>query len=140
MATGETSKIAQLVDFLMGKIAEVADDDDWKESDGWIGKWSIVSSPRTPLESQGVTRIYAIRNGKFHPASPQEHYTGEVEMSEDTFLDLMDGALHGRGDYVFAEKYAKHAIRYRGEQWVVDSERFRKVLKRLGTIPMRKRV
>jgi hypothetical protein len=131
MGDRENSKIGQLVDFLMSKVSEVADDEDWKESDGWIGKWSI-------LGSQGITRIYAIRAGKFYPASPQESYTGEVEMSEDTFLDLMEGALHGRGEEVFAQKYAKHAIRYRGDQWIVDSERFRKVLKRLGGVPIRR--
>jgi len=58
-------------------------------------------------------------------------------MSEDTFLDLVEGALHGRGEDVFAQKYASRAIRYRGDQWIVDSERFRKVLKRLSGIPIR---
>lgn len=130
MATGQDSKIGKLVDILMGKVSEVADGEDWKESDGWVGKWSIIGP-------QGITRIYTIRSGKFYPSSPQQKYTGEVEMSEDTFLDLMEGALQGKGEDVFAQKYAKHAIRYRGEQWVVDSERFRKVLRRLGSMPLR---
>jgi hypothetical protein len=130
MGDRQISKIAQLVDFLMKKVSEVADDDDWKESDGWIGKWTIVGGA-------GITRIYAIHGGKFHPIGPQESYTGEVEMSEDTFLDLMEGALHGHGEDVFAQKYAKHAIRYKGDQWIVDSERFRKVLRRLGAHPIR---
>lgn len=128
---GEDSKIGKLVDFLMTKLSQVADEDDWKESDGWVGKWTITG----PL---GLTRIYAIHSGRFYPSRPQEIYTGEVEMSEDTFLDMMDGALHGRGEEVFALKYAKHAIRYRGDQWIVDSERFRKVLKRLGRLPLRR--
>jgi len=130
MVSGKSSKIGKIVDFLMGQISEVADDEDWKESDGWVGKWSI-------LGAQGVTRIYEIRRGKFYPTSPQQTYTGEVEMSEDTFLDLMDGAFNGRGEDVFAQKYARHAIRYRGDQWIVDSERFRKVLKKLGNKPLR---
>lgn len=130
MATGQGSKIAKLVDILMAQVAEVADDEDWKESDGWVGKWTIVGE-------NNITRIYAIRNGKFYPASEQEEYTGQVEMSEDTFLDLVEGALHGRGEDVFAQKYAARAIRYRGDQWIVDSERFRKVLKRLRGIPIR---
>ncbi len=131
MGAGEGSKIAQLVDFLMAKLSEVADDEDWKESDGWVGKWTIVGP-------QGLTRIYEIHDGKFYPTKERQAYTGEVEMSEDTFLDLMDGALHGKGEDVFATKYAKHAIRYRGDQWVVDSERFRKVLRRLGSHPIRR--
>jgi hypothetical protein len=130
MGTQENSTIAKLVDHLMGKVSEVADEEDWKESDGWIGKWTITG----PV---GMTRQYAIRAGRFYSVGPQESYTGEVEMSEDTFLDLIDGALHGNGEEVFAQKYAKHAIRYRGDQWIVDSERFRKVLKRLGAIPKR---
>jgi len=130
MASGESSKIGRLVDYLMEKVAEAADDDDWKESDGWVGKWTVYGE-------ESVTRIYAVRDGKFFITGEKLEYTGQVEMSEDTFLDLMDAALHGRGDDVFALKYAARAIRYRGDQWIVDSERFRKVLRRLGGIPMR---
>ena len=130
MATGESSKIGRLVDILMGKVAEVADDEDWKESDGWIGKWTIYGE-------NNITRIYAIRNGKFYSTGEQEEYTGQVEMSEDTFLALVEGALHGKGEDVFAQKYASRAIRYRGDQWIVDSERFRKVLRRISGIPIR---
>jgi len=130
MASGEGSKIAKLVDILMGKVAEVADDDDWKESDGWVGKWTIYGE-------NSITRIYAIKDGKFYPTGEHVEYTGQVDMSEDTFLDLVEGALHGRGEDIFAQKYAARAIRYRGDQWIVDSERFRKVLKRIGGIPIR---
>lgn len=130
MASGSISKIEQLVDFLMSKIAEVADDEDWKESDGWVGKWTIIGD-------QDITKIYAIRGGKFYPTGEHEQYTGQVEMSEDTFLDLVDGALKGRGEDVFARKYASRAIRYRGDQWIVDSERFRKVLRRIAASPLR---
>ncbi|GAI17849.1 unnamed protein product, partial [marine sediment metagenome] len=94
------------------------------------GKWTIYGETDTE-------RIYAVRNGKFYTVSEQEEYTGQVEMSEDTFLDLVEGALHGRGEDVFAQKYASRAIRYRGDQWIVDSERFRKVLRRLSGIPIR---
>ena len=130
MASGESSKIGKLVEFLMEKVAGVADDDDWQESDGWVGKWTIVGPTN-------VTLVYEIRGGKFFETSEQERYTGEVRMSEDTFLDLVDGALHGRGEEVFLEKYRRWHIEYFGEQWLVDSERFRKVLKRLGTVPLR---
>jgi len=130
MATGQGSKIGKLMDVLMNRVAEVADDEDWKETDGWIGKWTIYGE-------NNIERIYAVRNGRFYLISEQEEYTGQVEMSEDTFLDLVESALHGRGDEVFARKYAARAIRYRGDQWIVDSERFRKVLRRLGGIPIR---
>lgn len=130
MATGQVSKIEQLVDFLMNKVAEVADDDDWKEADGWVGKWTIYGE-------NNITKVYSIQGGKFYPLGEQEEYTGQVEMSEDTFLDLVDAALHGKGEDTFARKYASRAIRYRGDQWIVDSERFRKVLKRIGGIPIR---
>jgi hypothetical protein len=131
MVGQEASKIAKLIDFFIGQLSEVAEEDDWKESEGWIGKWSIIG----PL---GITRVYEIRKGKFYPSTEQATYTGQVEMSEDTFLDLIDGALHGKGEDVFAQKYAKHAIRYKGDQWIVDSERFRKVLRRLGGDPLRR--
>jgi len=81
-----------------------------------------------------LTSLWA---GKFHPSDEQEEYTGQVEMSEDTFLDLVDAALRGKGEEMFVDKYRKAAIRYRGDQWIVDSERFRKVLKRLSGIPLR---
>ncbi|GAI98762.1 unnamed protein product [marine sediment metagenome] len=57
MASGESSKIAKLVDILMSKVAEVADDEDWKESDGWVGKWTIYGE-------SSITRIYSIKDGK----------------------------------------------------------------------------
>jgi len=130
MASGESSKIGKLVDFLMNQLAEVADDEDWKEADGWVGKWTVYGE-------DSVTRIYAIRDGKFYTTGEKLEYTGQVEMSEDTFLDLVEGALQGRGDDVFAQKYAARAIRYRGDQWIVDSERFRKALRRISGIPIR---
>jgi len=130
MGTGETSKIGRLVDIMMNQVAEVADDEDWKESDGWIGKWTIYGEDT-------ITRIYSISNGKFYRIGEQEEYTGQVEMSEDTFLDLVDAALKGRGEELFVDKYRTAAIRYRGDQWIVDSERFRKVLRRISGIPIR---
>lgn len=129
MASSGGSKIGQLVDHLIAKLQEVAGEEDWRESDGWVGKWTILGAD--------VERIYRIKDGRFCPVGRQEHYTGEVEMSDDTFLDLVDAAMGGRGEQVFAEKYGKQYIRYRGANWIVDSERFRKVLKRLGGQPVR---
>jgi hypothetical protein len=131
MADKQNSNVKRLVTYLMGKIAEVADEEDWKESDGWVGKWTIIGEHDTTL-------IYEIKNGKFNPTAEHAEYTGEVEMSEDTFLDLVEGALSGHGEDTFAQKYAKRAIRYTGSQWVVDSERFRKVLRRIGSEQVRK--
>lgn len=129
MATGEASKVEQLIEFFMSRLSEVADDEDWQEADGWVGKWTIIGE-------HSAVKVYEVRNGRFWPTKPREVYTGEVEMSIDTFLDVVDASLHGRGEEVFVQKYAKSHIRYRGEQWVVDSERFRKVLRRLGTVPI----
>jgi len=130
MGSGKSSKIGKLVDKMMSQVADVADDEDWKESDGWIGKWTIIGE-------QNIERVYAIREGKFYPIGEQEEYTGQVEMSEDTFLDLVAAALDGKGEEMFVDKYRRSAIRYRGDQWIVDSERFRKVLKRLSNVPLR---
>lgn len=130
MATGQTSKIEKLVDFLMRNVAEVADGEDWEEADGWIGKWTIYGE-------NDIIKVYSIKGGKFHPIGEQDSYTGQVEMSEDTFLDLVAAAQKGRGEDVFAQKYGSRAIRYRGDQWIVDCERFRKVLKRIGGLPLR---
>ena len=132
MDTGQKSKIEQLVDFLMEKVAEVADDEDWQEADGWVGKWTIVGE-------SDITKVYEIRGGKFYSAEDNDEYTGQVDMSQDTFLDLVDSALHGKGEDCFALKYATRAIRYRGDQWIVDSERFRKVLRRLDMTPSLRR-
>jgi len=114
----------------MEKAAEVAEEEDWAESDGWVGKWTIVGAAN-------VVKVYAVRGGKFYEASEQEVYTGEVTMSEDTFLDLVEGALQGRGEQVFMEKYRLWHIQYHGERWLVDSERFRQVLHRMGRVPIR---
>ena len=130
MGPGETSKIAQLVDHFIERLSEVAEDEDWKESEGWVGKWTI-------LGPHGITRILEIRKGKFYPIPEQPNYKGQVEMSEDTFIDLMAAALKGHGEEVFAKKYARYHIRYLGESWLVDSERFRKALRGLGGVPIR---
>lgn len=132
MVSKPGSNIAKLVDHLMSKVSEVAEGEDWKEAEGWVGRW-IIDGPK------GVVKTYEIKQGKVisYTAKPGEKFTGEVQMSDDTFLDLMDAAFEGKVDQCFAEKYARKAIRYRGQQWIVDSERFRKVLKRLAHKPIR---
>ena len=81
MGSGQTSKIGRLVTLLMEKVAAVAGEDDWEEADGWVGKWTIAGPANVEL-------VYEIRGGKFFETSEQETYTGEVKMSEDTFLAL----------------------------------------------------
>lgn len=130
MGSKADSKIAQLIEHLMTRVADVADDEDWLEADGWVGKWTVYGEDK-------IERCYAIRNSRFYPTVEQEEYTGQVEMSEDTFLDLVDASLRGKGEQMFIDKYRRAAIRYRGDQWIVDSERFRKVLRRLGRAPIR---
>lgn len=132
MADQQNSNIKKLVNYFMKKIQEVADEEDWAEADGWVGKWTIVKDINHPVSPDNTVMIYEIANGEFKPTSEKTTYTGEVVMSEDTFLDLVEGALAGHGEDTFAEKYAHRHIRYIGSQWVVDSERFRKVLRRIG--------
>ena len=40
----QSSMVAQLVDQFMAKVEEVAEDDDWRESDGWVGRM-ILKDP-----------------------------------------------------------------------------------------------
>ncbi|KKL46381.1 hypothetical protein LCGC14_2346120 [marine sediment metagenome] len=132
MVSGESSKVGQLIDNFIQQLSEVADDEDWQEADGWVGKWTILGG-----KEGDISRVYEVRDGRFSPTTPRQVYTGEVIMSQDTFLDIVAAALHGKGEETFAEKYGKRRIRYEGEQWLVDSERFRRVLRRMGRMPRR---
>lgn len=129
MGSGEASKIEKTVDLLLSKMAGVTDDSDWVEADGWVGKWIITGDG-------GMEKVYEIRGGKFHTTyerDPRE-YRAEVTMSVDTFLDLAAAALDGNGEDVFMKKFRNSAIRYRGDSWMADSERFRKLFQRLRSI------
>lgn len=127
-----STKIEQLVDYLLSKVKEVAQADDWEEADGWIGKWEIIGEG-------GFQRVYEITRGQFIPTHERDEseYKGAVTMSVDTFLDLFHAALRGRGEDVFLDKYRSCAIKYRGESWLVDSERFRRVLQNMGNAGVR---
>lgn len=129
MGTRETSKVEKLVNVLLNKVKEVALEDDWEEADGWVGKWTIWGDG-------GFEKVYEIKDGHFVATHEREaeEYKGAVTMSVDTFLDLFDAALHGRGEKCFQEKYRSCAIRYQGEGWLVDSERFRRVLRNMGRV------
>lgn len=130
MGSEPSSKIARLVDHFMAEASQAADNDDWAEADGWVGKWVIVGA------GGELVKVFEVKAGTLTPTKPRQEYTAVVTMSEDTFLDLVEAALQGQGEEVFARKYAKRAIEYQGERWIVDSERFRKVLRRLGGVKL----
>lgn len=122
----ENTRVALLVDRFMAEVERVADDEDWAESDGWVGRMVLWS----PKGQQTYT--YEIRDGKMNKSDSQGPFVATIRMSVDTFLDLIDAALRKRGEEVFEDKYAARHIAYDGERWIVDSERFRKVFRRLG--------
>lgn len=124
-------EVSKLVNRFMAEVERVADDEDWRESDGWVGRM-ILWSP----EGQ-QTYIYEIRDGKMHESQSQGPFVATIRMSVDTFLDMIDAALARRGEEVFEAKYAARHISYDGERWIVDSERFRKVFRRLGATAIR---
>jgi len=123
-------RIAQLVDRFMAQVQLAADGDDWKEADGWVGRMVL-------WDSKGKqTYIYEIREGRMQPTSSKGPFVATITLSVDTFLDLIDAALSGiagKAELTFERKYAARHIVYEGERWIVDSERFRKVFRRMGT-------
>jgi hypothetical protein len=123
----QSLRVKLLVDQFMKKVDEVADDDDWAESDGWLGKMVLTD----PAGDQ--TYVYEISEGKMAAADQDgRELTATMTMSVDTFLDLIDAALDGRGGEVFRQKYGRRHIQYAGKQWIVDSERFSKVFSRMA--------
>jgi hypothetical protein len=129
-------RIAQLVDRFMAEVERVADDEDWRESDGWVGRMVL-------WDGKGKqTYVYEIRDGKMRPTESKGPFVATITMSVDTFLDLIDSALSGvsgRAELAFERKYAARHIAYEGERWIVDSERFRKVFRRMGNTAGAKR-
>ena len=129
MDSGKTGHVGRLVDRFMALVTEVADGGDWAESDGWVGKMVLITAKG---EQQ---YIYRVQDGKMTPTDSPGPYVAVMTMSTETFLDLIESAFEGTAEEVFEEKYARRHIDYRGERWIVDSERFRKVFKRIGRIP-----
>ncbi|MBW1991263.1 MAG: YjbQ family protein [Deltaproteobacteria bacterium] len=126
----QSPRIAALVDRFMAEVERVADDEDWKESDGWVGRMVLK-------DARGdQTYVYEIRDGRMRPTDSRGPFVATITMGVDTFLDLIDAAVSGRdAELVFERKYAARNIVYDGERWIVDSERFRKVFRRLGSSP-----
>lgn len=128
MATGENSKIRYLVKTFMDMVEEVGESEDWQEADGWVGRMII-------MDSRGDTEcIYRVEEGKMVETDSPGPYVATVRMSQDTFLDIIDGAIHSRGEELFQRKYAQGHIVYFGERWIVDSERFKKAFRRMAKL------
>jgi len=130
-------RVAQLVDRFMAQVELATDGDDWKEADGWVGRmvlWdgkACLSGERKGKQ----TYVYHIKEGKMQPTESKGPFVATITLSVDTFLDLIDAALSGiagRAELVFERKYAARHMVYEGERWIVDSERFRKVFRRMG--------
>ena len=121
-----TDSVAEMVDEFMLQIEAGADDDDWEESDDWLGR--LILRRRDGDEEF----VYHIQDGKMVRSNSEGPYVASILMTVDTFLAVMDAAMKGRGEEMWVTKYGNGHIVYEGDRWVVDSERFRKVLKRMG--------
>ncbi len=80
--------------------------------------------------------MYEMKDGKMRASDSTGPFVATITMSVDTFLDLVDVALpdsSGRAELAFKGKRAARHIAYEGERWIVDSEGFRKVFRRMGS-------
>ena len=84
----QSSMVAQLVDRFMAKVEEVADDDDWRESDGWVGRM-ILKDP----DKGDQPYVYAIKEGKMVRTNSQGPFVATMPVSVVPFLDLIDAAV-----------------------------------------------
>ena len=121
-----TDSVAQLVDEFMFQVQVVADEEDWAESDDWVGR--LILKRREGNEEH----VYHIQDGQMVRSASEGPYIASLMMTVDSFLELMDAAMKGRGEEMFASLYGTSRIVFDGERWVADSERFRMVLKRMG--------
>ncbi len=124
----KSTRIAMLVARFMAEVERVADAEDWKESDGWVGRILLQEGEGEGQQSY----VYEIRDGKMHESDSEGPFVATIRMWVVTFLDLIEAALAHQGEAVFEAEYAAGHISYDGERWIVDSERFREVFKRLG--------
>ncbi len=120
-------RINVVVQQFMKRVAEVADDEDWAESDGWLGKMIITLDG-----GSDETYVYEIRDGKMQLTTSSGPFIATMKMSRKTFLDILTAAFDSRGEEVFMEKYGARHVTYDGDFWIVDSERFRKVFRRMA--------
>ena len=121
-----TGDVAELMDEFMLQIEANTEEEDWEDADNWIG--------RVTLKRQEGTQhfIYNVQDGKMVRTQSDGPYIASILMSVDTFLDVMEAALDGRGEEMWVRKYGAGHIVFQGDRWVADSERFRKILRRMG--------
>ncbi len=118
--------VAALMDAFMLQVEAGTQDDDWEDTDDWIGR---VILKRQEGEQ---TFIYHVTDGKMVRTQSDGPYIASILMSVQTFLDLMDAALQGKGEDMWVSRYGAGRIVFQGDRWVADSERFRKILRRMG--------
>lgn len=120
------TNVEKVIDHFMQQVEQVTDDEDWAESDGWVGRMILWSKKGEQVH------VYEIRDGKMRKSDSEGPFVSTVRMSVKTLVDLLNAAFAGRGDVVYVEKYHAGHITYDGGRWIVDSERFRKVFQRLA--------
>jgi hypothetical protein len=113
-------------DRFIAEMIRVVDNEDWRNSDGWVAQLVLWG------DEGKQTYVYELRDGKLGASESEGPFVATVTMSVDTLLDLVDAALFGKAELGAERKYAARRIAYEGERWIVDSERVRKIFRRMG--------
>ncbi len=121
-----TGDVAALMDEFMLHIEASTEDSDWEDSDDWIGRVTLKR------KEGDQDFIYYVEDGHMVRSQSKGPYVASILMTVDTVLDVMDAALDGRGEDMWIRKYGAGHIVFQGSRWVADSERFRKILRRMG--------
>jgi len=126
------TNVERVIDNFMTQVEQVTDDEDWAESDGWVGRMILWTDGKPDQ-----VYVYEITDGKMRKSESEGPFVSTIQMSVQTLLDLLNAAFRGRGDDVYIDKYHAGHIVYDGGRWIVDSERFRKVFARLAASRVR---
>ena len=121
--------IAQLVERFVAEMNQLAGEDR-ENCDGSVGRLILCDD-----EGKRIY-VYEMMEGKMRASDSTGPFVATITMSVDTFLDLVDAALpdvSGRAELAFKRKRAARHIAYEGERWIVDSEWFRKIFRRMGS-------
>lgn len=111
----------------MSRMSEGLSEQDAKETDGWSG-CIVLHNSKSSEEFR-----FAVQKGRVQEVAHLDGApTATVHMSDTTFLDLVEAGISGKVEPVFIAKYRQGYITYEGARWLIDSERFRKVFKRLA--------
>lgn len=152
-------KIQALVKMFMSKLGDAADGEDWTESDGWVGQfilleeggrqvytYAVKDGAFLPSDSQGPF-VATIRMGvdgfldlidaalSGQAICPTCGTLSSRRRPCSRCQEVIPAHAASSAEQVFENMYRKGlplGIRYDGDRWIVDSERFRKVFKRLG--------